>query len=52
MPHPAEPHPRSPAVRTGDREWGETDRLIAGQAGRKRVQAAKLVQPDVQPYPA
>lgn len=34
-PRPAEPHPRSPAVRTGDREWGETDRLIAGQAGRK-----------------
>lgn len=43
-PHPAELCPRSPAVRTGEKE-----RL--SWAGRRRAQTAKLVQPDVQPYP-
>lgn len=41
-PRPAEPHPRSPAVRTGDREWGErqTDSQLGGQEeGGHRLQS-------------
>lgn len=50
-PRPAEPHPRSPAVRTGNKEESETDSQLGGHGeGGRRL--AKLVQPDVQPYPA
>lgn len=35
-PRPAEPHPRSPAVRTGDREWGERQTQTHSWVGRRR----------------
>ena len=40
-PRPAKPHPRSPAVRTRNRERRETEGLTARQAGGGRAQACK-----------
>lgn len=59
-PRPAEPHPRSPAVKTGNREWRLRHRFTArqlklggwGVRRREGTQAAKLVHQDVQPYSA